>query len=78
MTAMSGLSVNGHVGTLDGPAPRDPVSSTGQAPDAAGTPGSGVQVNHRKLKFICAGCGHEYANPRDLWDCVEERLGEES
>ena len=36
-----------------------------------------VQVNHQKLMFVCAGCGHEYANPRDLWDCVEEHLGEE-
>ena len=35
-----------------------------------------VQINHRKLKFICSGCGNEYANPRDLWDCVEEHLGE--
>ena len=38
----------------------------------------GVQVNHRKLKFICFGCGQEYRNFRDFLDCVEERLGEES
>ena len=37
-----------------------------------------VQVNHRKLKFICSGCGNEYANPRDLLDCVKEHLGGEA
>ena len=77
MTAMSGLGANGHVGTLDGPAPRDPVSGTGQAPDAGGTPGPRVQVDHRKLKFICFGCGHEYRDLRDFLDCVEEHAGVE-
>ena len=50
-------------------APQDSDSGASQPPS--------VQVNHRKLKFVCAGCGHEYANPRDLWDCVEEHLGVE-
>ena len=61
----------------DAPATRDPVSSTGQALDAVGTPDPGVQVNHRKLKFICFGCGREYPGLRDFLDCVEEHLGEE-
>ena len=43
--------------------------------DPVGTPGSGVQVNHRKLKFICFGCGQEYPGLRDFLDCVEEHAG---
>ena len=45
--------------------------------DPVGTPGSGVQVNHRKLKFICFGCGQEYPGLRDFLDCVEEHAGVE-
>ena len=32
---------------------------------------------HRKLKFVCRRCGHEYRDLQDLWECVEEHQGEE-
>ena len=69
MTGIGGRDVSVSMGPGT-PALRDP--------DAVATPGSGVQVNHRELKFICFGCGQEYPGLRDFLDCVEERLGEES
>ena len=44
--------------------------------NTAAAPHSNGLVIHRKLKLICSGCGQEYAKLKDLWDCVEEHLGE--
>ena len=37
---------------------------------------SGVQIAHRRLKFVCRRCGHEYRDLADLLDCVDEHQRE--